>query len=155
MSMEARIFREYRFKFYLNANHYIIFDNTKGETHPHTWEFALDILISKRQIMEFGVFEKAIEQYLAPYQNSIMNNVPPFDSIVPTLENIMEYFSQELRVMVKKIGGELVRIEGSETPSRSYIIDFYDEKGENEEIEKYSKEMISDVIDSMIDEIIG
>lgn len=153
--MENRVFREYRFKFYLNANHYIIFDNTRGETHPHTWEFALDILICKTQLMEFGVFEKAIEKYLEPYQNSVMNNVAPFDSIVPTLENIMEHFSHELRVMVKQIGGELVRIEGSETPSRSYIIDFYDEKGENQELDEYSKEMMSDVIESMLDDIIG
>ncbi|MGN0512690.1 MAG: 6-carboxytetrahydropterin synthase [Lachnospiraceae bacterium] len=153
--MESKIFREYRFKFYLNANHYLIFGNKQGETHPHTWEFALDILISKTKYVEFGMFERAIEQFFAPYQNSVMNHKEPFDSIVPTLENMVEYFSHKLRIIVKEIGGELIRMEGSETPTRSYIIDFYNEREKGEELESYSKETISGVIDSMIDDIIG
>ena len=35
--------REYKFKFYLNANHYIIIDGKEGEQHPHTWEFMVHI----------------------------------------------------------------------------------------------------------------
>ena len=41
--MAVNMYREYRLKFYLNMRHYIIINEVKGETHPHTWEFALDI----------------------------------------------------------------------------------------------------------------
>ena len=34
--MSSKIFREYKFKFYLNANHYIIINGKEGETHPDT-----------------------------------------------------------------------------------------------------------------------
>ena len=44
--MAVNMYREYRLKFYLNMRHYIIINEVKGETHPHTWEFALDIKLS-------------------------------------------------------------------------------------------------------------
>ena len=43
--MALQLNRTYRFKFYLNANHYIIINGVEGETHPHTWEFTIDIMI--------------------------------------------------------------------------------------------------------------
>lgn len=45
--MAVNMYREYRLKFYLNMRHYIIINEVKGETHPHTWEFALDIKFSR------------------------------------------------------------------------------------------------------------
>ena len=52
----ANALREYRFKFYLNASHYVIFNNKKGQVHPHTWEFQVDILIDRSKYMEKGTF---------------------------------------------------------------------------------------------------
>ena len=34
--MAVNMYREYRLKFYLNMRHYIIINEVKGETHPHT-----------------------------------------------------------------------------------------------------------------------
>ena len=42
--MATRLYREYKFKFYLNANHYIIINGKNGQTHPHTWEFVFYIM---------------------------------------------------------------------------------------------------------------
>mgnify|MGYP006922476106 CR=1 FL=1 len=33
-------------------------------------------------------FEKGISDYIAPFQNQVMNEMPPFDAILPTLENL-------------------------------------------------------------------
>ena len=49
--MAVKLYREYRIKFYLNMRHYIIIDGKKGEIHPHTWEFALDIKFGIRCLM--------------------------------------------------------------------------------------------------------
>lgn len=35
--MTNTTFREYKFKFYLNANHFIVINGKEGEVHPHTW----------------------------------------------------------------------------------------------------------------------
>ena len=51
--MAVKLYREYRIKFYLNMRHYIIIDGKKGEIHPHTWEFALDIKFGRSSFVEF------------------------------------------------------------------------------------------------------
>ena len=67
--MAVNMYREYRLKFYLNMRHYIIINEVKGETHPHTWEFALDIKFSRNLFVEFNIFEHGISQFLEQYQN--------------------------------------------------------------------------------------
>lgn len=154
MFMEHKLFREYRFKFYLNASHSIIINGRQGEVHPHTWEFTVLILIRREGFVEFRDFEKAIEQFFTPYQNHTMNDVEPFNAVIPTLENIVDYFGGALRDIIRDKGGELIQIEGSETPSRSYVVsyehsaDFLSSTGHSGE------QSMSEVLDNMLDDML-
>ncbi len=152
-NLENRLFHEYRLKFYLNGNHYLMFGNTRGETHPHTWEFTLNILVGRETFVEFNQYESAIEKLLAPYQNMVLNEVDPFDAIVPTLENQVEFFGMRIQELVKGIGGRLLSIEGSETPTRSYIINFND-AFDSFEMNKFTDDVRRSVIDAVLDDIL-
>lgn len=116
--MAVRLYREYRLKFYLNAKHYIIINGHKGETHPHTWEFTLTIRYGRSSFVEFSTFEKGISDYIAPFQNQVMNEMPPFDAILPTLENLTDYFANEFHRIIYEIGGMSMPIP-SPAPSRT------------------------------------
>ena len=150
---ENRLFREYRLKFYLNANHFVIINNKKGETHPHTWEFTLNILVGRESFVEFFRFEKEIEGLFAPYQNKVMNELDPFNGIVPSLENMVEYFGNRAQEKVRKTGGRLISIEGSETPTRSYIINM-DGAFDSKDLEAYTAEVKDEVIDTVLEDIL-
>lgn len=110
--MAVKLYREYRIKFYLNMRHYIIIDGKKGEIHPHTWEFALDIKFGRSSFVEFNIFEKGIANFLEKYQNKVLNDEEPFDSIMPTLENVTDYFSSEFYRIIHDIGGMMTRFRG-------------------------------------------
>ena len=112
--MGIRLNREYRIKFYLNARHFIIIDGHKGETHPHTWEMVLDIRFGRSSFVEFRTFERGISDYLSKYQNRTMNDIAPFDSVLPTLENIVDVFAEDFYTIIHDIGGVLTRIEASD-----------------------------------------
>lgn len=152
--MARTTFREYKFKFYLNANHFIVINGKEGEIHPHTWEFMVDVLMSDQKFVQFDAYEKAIDEYFNKYQNRILNEVEPFDHMVPTLENMSDYFADEIRGIVKELGGHQVKMESSETPTRSYVISFEREQEYLESIRKSSKQQMSDVIDGILDRII-
>ncbi len=151
--MATNIYREYRFKFYLNANHYIYIDGKAGQLHPHTWEFEICIMRNHDKFVEFAEYERMIDGYLEKYQNRIMNEVAPFDRIVPTLENIADFFAEELRVLVRSIGGEVVKLESSETPTRRYVVGFQDDIQFIRMMERNSKERMNEIIDGIVDEI--
>lgn len=116
--------REYRQKLYLNASHYVIFGDKKSERHPHTWEFTIEILVTRDRMIKFGLLEERIGNILAPYQDKLVNDVPPFDHIIPTLENMLDYFADLFFDAVREVGGLLVKIEASETPTRTCIYSF-------------------------------
>lgn len=152
--VETQLFREYRFKFYLNMNHYIIIDGMEGQLHPHTWEFTFLVIKEKSDFMQFHVFEQVIEEYLDKYQGKVLNEVAPFDTIVPTLENVTDYFSEDIRKILKDNGGELVSLESSETPTRSYIINYEKERDFMNKIARITDDKMDEIIDTVLDGVL-
>lgn len=120
-------YNQYRFKFYLNASHSIYLNGRLGEEHPHTWEIIINTVKLKESFIIFNDVEKEIEKYLKIFQDRYLNEVRPFTTLNPTLENICEYFKDTLQSLLIENGWLLLSIEISETPTRSYIIDISDE----------------------------
>ena len=152
--MKASLTRDYKLKFYLNAQHFITINGSKGETHPHTWEFCLIIRVPKQGMTPFEQFEKPIEEFLKPFQNQVLNDMEPFDARMPTLENIVDVFAVDFCRIAYEFGGVLQSVEGSEGPTRGYIVTIgYDDDplASNPAF----KESVSQVIGSILDEITG
>lgn len=142
-------YSQYKFKFYLNASHAIYINGNLGQSHPHTWEIIIDTIKFNDRFIQFNDVEKKIEKLLENYQDKYINEIEPFNSINPTLENICEYFKDVIKNMLKEVGWELIKIETSETPARSYIIDLMDEIGmdnEEQEVDKIAQEVIDSII---------
>lgn len=150
--MSVKIYREYRLKFYLNARHFILIDGKAGDIHPHTWEFSLIIRVGRGSFTQFNLFEKCINAYLAPYQNQLLNECKPFDVIIPTLEHIASCFSEEFFTRLEKVGGELIRMEVSESPTRSYILDIKQDYEVRRK--KIEEKMLTDMVDTVLDGIL-
>ncbi len=150
--MPVRLYREYRLKFYLNASHYVVINGRRGEVHPHTWEFTLNIRFGRESFAEFSVFEKGINSFLHPFQNTVINEHKPFDTITPTVENVVDVFSREFYRIIHGIGGILTQVEASETPTRSYILNL--EREPETADENAEKQMRSEVIDAVLDAIV-
>ena len=114
----------YRFKFYINASHSIYINGSRGEKHPHTWEITMVVSQNENgnMFIRFNKIEEVIEKFFSRYQDIYINDLEPFDKVNPTLENLSRYFNKELSFVIKKIGWNLEKIEMSETPTRSYII---------------------------------
>ena len=121
-------YSQYKFKFYLNASHAIYINGSMGERHPHTWEIMIQVLKEREEFVEFGKLEKEIENYMKRYQDKFLNEVPPFDKINPTMENCCDYFKDVLKQILAYAGGVLLLVEMSETPTRSYVINLFDEE---------------------------
>ncbi len=116
-------YSQYKYKFYLNANHSIMIGDKMGQVHPHTWEIMIDIVKIIEEFVPFSIVEKTIDDVLAAYQDKYINEVEPFDTLNPTLENISEYFKNRIEEQLKQEGWLLLKMEISETPARSYVID--------------------------------
>ena len=142
--------RSYILKFYLNARHYLTDGSYVGETHPHTWEFTLTIVVSGMRFVRFNVFEEGIDAYLEPYRNKVLNDEPPFDVVSPTLENLVEEFAQSFYAIIQKAGGTLVRVEGSESPARTYAVDIAPTQSSDGPTDADIDRVVDDAVDGLL-----
>lgn len=117
-----KAYRQYKFKFYLNMNHYIIIDDKPGEVHPHTWEIIVSVISAQSDMTPFANIEHKMDEIMEQYQDKLLNDCKPFDSIVPTVENAAKYFFRLIQDNIIHEGWILMMLEVSETPTRSYII---------------------------------
>lgn len=148
-------YSEYKFKFYLNANHAIYLAGNKGQNHPHTWEITLDTLKIRNDFVQFDVIEKSVEKFFSEWQDKDINTIPPFDVLNPTLENLCLYFKDEMNRLLGEKGWLLMRIEMSETPARSYIIDLSDEPVELGTAEEQSKpKSVDDAAEEKLEQVL-
>lgn len=146
--------RIYRFKSYLNASHWVIFDGKRGELHPHTWEFSVKIQLLKDELVPFDVYEHAINAVFEPYQNRTVNDIAPFDTIVPLLESLVEVFGARLKDVVSELDAVLLEFDGSETPTRSYMLDYADEAvalQQSEPVAAPTDVEVSEVFDQLLE----
>ncbi len=118
----AQTYRQYKFKFYLNMNHYIIINGKPGEVHPHTWEIIISVISDQNEMTPFASIERKMDQIMEQYQDKLLNECKPFDTIVPTVENAANYFFGFIQDSIIHEGWILMMLELSETPTRSYII---------------------------------
>lgn len=121
------IYKQYKFKFYLNARHAIYTDGVLGKPHTHSWEFVLHIVKGRTEFNQFSIIDKTVQDFFAPYQDRYLNSIPPFDVINPTLENTADYFRTALSERLNSIGWMLIMLEVSETPARTYVISLLDD----------------------------
>lgn len=103
-------------------NHFIIVDDKPGEVHPHTWEIIISVISTQGEMTPFASIERKMDEIMEQYQDQLLNNCPPFDKTVPTVENAAKYFFRLIQDNIIKLGWILIMLEVSETPTRSYII---------------------------------
>lgn len=116
------LYKQYKYKFYLNLNHYVEMDGTKGEMHSHTWEIAMGIGVRDQEFVRFSDIEAYINEMLGKYQDRCINEIPPFNRVNPTLENVCNYLYELVSKGLQKKGWLLYIMEMSETPSRVYQV---------------------------------
>ena len=119
---------QYFCKFYLNASHFIYINDKKGDIHSHCFEIAIDIASKDRgSFVSFSEIENCIKNLLSPYQEQVINTIPPFDKINPTLEEMAKYFKDLFYKELNERNWTLLTLEFSETPTRSFLINVTEE----------------------------
>ncbi|WP_236008112.1 6-carboxytetrahydropterin synthase [Levilactobacillus andaensis] len=117
----------YKIKSYINASHAMRWESGTGQKHNHTWEVITEIQLDTEHLVRFNDIEDDLKGVSARYSGQFLNEIPPFDKINPSLENITRYFYKELTAVLAKSQAKLMRLEVGESPTRFYCIQHTDD----------------------------
>jgi len=70
---------------------------------------------------DFGVLKRHLDEILARFDHTCLNDVPPFDEINPSSENVARTIYDELQVKLGEAPGSLDCVEVWESP-RSWVV---------------------------------
>jgi 6-pyruvoyltetrahydropterin/6-carboxytetrahydropterin synthase len=112
----------YKIKTYVNASHAMRWKDGEGKQHNHTWEVVCEIKSKDDAMIVFRDIEQKIQDVLGSFSGQFLNQLPYFESINPTVENVTIWLFDLITPEMEKLSAELTRIEVGESPTRSYVI---------------------------------
>jgi len=95
--------------------------------HGHNWQVEVYLrgenLDEEGMLMDFKKLKMLLKQVLEELDHRYINEIPPFDKLNPTSENIAKYIYDKLSAKVDKEGVKLYRVDVWETESSraSYV----------------------------------
>ncbi len=109
---------------FFNARHAVVSDGTQGVVHAHSYRLAATFraqILSKEEAFAVGYQElrERIKQVASAYNNTFLNDLPPFRKIQPTTEALSAVIYQQVQRLIKKLPVELVRVTVYESPTEA------------------------------------
>jgi len=101
------------------AAHAIVMRGIRESMHGHDWDIRVTVsgpaLDPDGLLCDFHALERTLEDAIAPFRNRTLNEIPPFDRVNPTAENLAEFVALEVGARLPH--GVVVRtVEVEEAP---------------------------------------
>ena len=72
---------------------------------------------------------------------------------MPTVENVTDYFAGELDTIISDLGGCLISLEGSETPTRGYIVSLGQQQNVVDRIDEIKEKYVDNMVERVVSDI--
>lgn len=101
-----------------NASHKVYSENM----HAHTFTVVVYIEQFDDGNILFTRFEDIVSDYFEQYKKTLINETPSFVDTQPTIEKMCLVFYRELSEILKEHKIELIKLELSDLPTRSFSV---------------------------------
>jgi 6-pyruvoyltetrahydropterin/6-carboxytetrahydropterin synthase len=89
-----------------------------GRVHEHRWRVRAVVrareLDATGWVLDFHEVDAALQTVVAPYDGAFLNDVPPFDDLNPTRENVARVVAEGLAAKIDDLRVRVYRVEVSE-----------------------------------------
>ncbi len=111
----------YRIRYQFNAMHNLDLSHAE-KMHAHTFRITAYIENVGYELQKINSCESILKDYFAQYKGFRMNDVIPFRTVLPTIENMCQVFYEDLKERLMQEGVELVKLELGDSPLASYSV---------------------------------
>ena len=98
------------------AAHQLRFSPGEGERlHGHNWRIKATLrasaLAKEGWVVDFYVLGRTLRAIVEPYEHAFLNDIPPFDDLNPTAENLARVVADELAAKIEDERVKVVRVD--------------------------------------------
>lgn len=106
-----------------SAAHYLQeYPGACARVHGHNWRVTVTVAApdvdDKGMVVDLVALKKHIDECVNPFDHRIINDVPPFDTLNPTSENLAKYLYD---FVAERVSVRVVSVEVAEADDYSVI----------------------------------
>lgn len=105
---------------FFNAKHFVVLNNIPGEEHSHSYRIQVrcrsNDLDQRQMIVGFADLRKTIHRVTQIYNNTLLNDLPPFQNLQATTEALSAVMFQQLARLLAMDNLELLAVTLWESP---------------------------------------
>lgn len=106
------------------AHRLLDYEGQCSNIHGHTWQVeacvSSSILDNSGMVIDFRDLKAALGSILKDYDHRLLNDVPPFDQINPTAENIAKQIYISLKPLCQPVGLKSIKVWESNSSNALY-----------------------------------
>lgn len=91
-----------------------------ARVHGHTWQIEVTVrgndLDPQGMLIDFRKLKQLVNLVVAGYDHSLLNDVPPFDRVTPTAENLAKTIFEDIEARLEAPGVILEKVTVRESP---------------------------------------
>lgn len=103
-----------------SAAHSLLIRGEREPVHGHDWRVTAVIegpsLDEDGLLVDFHAVERTLDEILAPYRNSNLNESPPFDEVNPSAERVAEHIARRLDERLPSTTTRIASVAVTEAP---------------------------------------
>ena len=108
---------------FFNASHYVSFESHSGTMHWHSFHLRVsaraDSLSDQHNVLvPYETLRKLVEKVVSQYEGKILNDLPPFRNMQPTIEILVGVISQQIVRMSLGLDLRITEITVMESPTQ-------------------------------------
>ncbi len=109
---------------FFNARHYVVIDGKRGPVHAHSYRLQVRCRTQTLQepggvVVGYHHLRERLERLAQMYNNRLLNDLPPFQTLSPTTEVLVGVLFQQLERLLADLPIELISITLWDTPTGS------------------------------------
>lgn len=99
------------------AQHYLVGGDWGAENHPHSHNYKVEIQIKGDTLNQHGYLvdivdiESALEVQVDKFQDKLLNDLPEFEGLNPSIEHFSRILCQSIAEIIQKENAVLIRIK--------------------------------------------
>ncbi|MBO5291749.1 MAG: 6-carboxytetrahydropterin synthase [Lachnospiraceae bacterium] len=111
----------YLYQVTFNAMHNMVVEDPR-KMHAHTFRVGMYVTEKQDDHPVFLSNEKLLNGYFSRLQGIRLNELPMFKDVIPTLENMGDFFYQDLKPIFERNGMHLISLEIGDSPVSVYCV---------------------------------
>jgi 6-pyruvoyltetrahydropterin/6-carboxytetrahydropterin synthase len=114
---------------FFNASHQVAFKDSPGNLHRHSFHLKVSASSSSlgadNSLVPYETLRSLLAQIVQAYEGTILNDLPPFHELQPTIEALAGVITQQVQRLACGLPVKIIEVAVMESPTQGVSVQLF------------------------------